>query len=840
MDAWKDHIKAVVNKKIHSSKHNVNQPPPKTLDNEEVRSYLTTFHQRFVLVPADKASNNIIVICKPYYIQTLCQELGIIASSTKNNTYTKDNSNLEDIIKNHVNYFKKLNIVIPPSQHDLPMIYWIPKIHKSPYKQRFIAGSKSCTTKALSSILTRALQKVKDNHALYCKAIERTTGVNRMWILKNSKTLLSELKDKNISKVTHISTWDFSTLYTTIPHKQLKERICSLIKFCMNTASRQYINIGPFKAFFSQTPYDGKGYVSWTCKQFCRMFCFLVDNIFIKFGQEVFRQTIGIPMGTDCAPVVADLFLFSYEYNFLEKLTKEKKLHLAKKFNLVFRYIDDLFSLNIEDFGKYAKEIYPPELELKETTEGKTTASYLDLSITISNGMLQFKLYDKRDDFNFNIVNYPHIDSNIPEKPAYGVYVSQLVRYSLACSSYTDFLSRHRTLVTKLVSQGYTTELLRRHFIRFYNSNNEILHKYNVSLKDHIRHGIIQSATTAHPSVCATPSDGNTHGSSASTDFISLSSSPVLPGPSDNHSHNTSLVSTHDNISSTYQPKGLPNLGNTCYLNSITQCLLASSISVDFIDTNDHDTEYSRNLFNIMYSLRTVHNTQSNIMQTFRGFLGKKDPFFESPNQQDAHEALLKILSILDDCTKFNIYGDQLDITPIFSSVIRDTFYGSMKCVVTCTVCKRTKVSIEEFNSLSVDTKTSVTEGIQTLLNESSFTQNCDWCSESTLHTSQSAIWNQPAITVIYINRFNQVDNGNTTKNDSVVHCDPLLSAPGFVGRLVGVVLHKGTTVSSGHYTSLVFSGHCWYSCNDSHVAAIKDISTIFHSKEAYLLFYIK
>ena len=452
------------------------QPPSKILDNEDVQSYLKMFHQRFVLVPADKASNNIIIICKPYYIQTICKELGIIASSSINITYTKDNSKQEDIINKHVTYFKKLDIVIPPSQQDLPMIYWTPKIHKSPYKQRFIAGSKSCTTKALSSILTRGLQKVKDNHTLYCKAIERTTGVNRMWILKNSKTLLSELKDKNISKVTNVSTWDFSTLYTTIPHKQLKERICALIKFCMNTASRQYINIGPFKAFFSQIPYDGKNYVSWTCKQFCRMFCFLVDNIFIKFGQEVFRQSIGIPMRTDCAPVVADLFLFSYEYNFLETLTKQKKLHLARKFNLVFRYIDDLIFFDIDDFGKYAKEIYPPELELKETTESKTTASYLDLFITISNGVLQFKLYDKRDDFNFGIVNYPFTDSNIPMKPAYGVYVSQLVRYSLACSSYTDFLSRHRTLVTKLVHQGYTTELLRRHFIRFYNSNNENLH----------------------------------------------------------------------------------------------------------------------------------------------------------------------------------------------------------------------------------------------------------------------------------------------------------------------------------------------------------------------------
>lgn len=83
------------------------------------------------------------------------------------------------------------------------------------------------------------------------------------------------------------------------------------------------------------------------------MFCFLKDNIYIKFGEEVFRQSIGIPMGTDCAPIVADLFLFSYEYDFLDRLTKQKKLHLARKFNHVSRYIDDLICLGIENFGDY-------------------------------------------------------------------------------------------------------------------------------------------------------------------------------------------------------------------------------------------------------------------------------------------------------------------------------------------------------------------------------------------------------------------------------------------------------------------------------------------------------
>ena len=221
----------------------------------------------------------------------------------------------------------------------------------------------------------------------------------------------------------------------------------------MQKTSHRFICIGPYKTFFSDSPYDKKNYVSWTCTTFCKMFCFLIDNIYIKFGDEVFRQSVGILMETDCAPIVADLFLFSYEYDFLDRLTKQKKLHLARKFNYVYRYIDDLICFGIDNFGEFAKDIYPKELDLKETTESNTAASYLDLMVMIADRKLQFKLYDKRDDFDFEIVNYPYIESNIPVKPAYGVYVSQLLRYTLTCSFYDDFLHRHKSLVEKLCIQ---------------------------------------------------------------------------------------------------------------------------------------------------------------------------------------------------------------------------------------------------------------------------------------------------------------------------------------------------------------------------------------------------
>ena len=97
----------------------------------------------------------------------------------------------------------------------------------------------------------------------------------------------------------------------------------------------------------------------------------------------VFKQAIGIPMGTDCAPLIADLFLFSFEFEFMKNLNR-KDVSVARKFNRTFRYIDDLLTLNNSSFRNSIDQIYPPELELKRTTESLTTCSYLDLYLTLN------------------------------------------------------------------------------------------------------------------------------------------------------------------------------------------------------------------------------------------------------------------------------------------------------------------------------------------------------------------------------------------------------------------------------------------------------------------------
>ena len=143
-----------------------------------------------------------------------------------------------------------------------------------------------------------------------------------------------------------------------------------------------------------------------------------------------------------------------------------KDLATARKFNKTYRYIDDLLALNNPHFVKSIGKIYPPQLELKRTTEGPITCSYLNISIL--DRRFQTDLYDKRDAFNFHIVNFPHMVSNIPTKPAYGVFISQLIRYLRVCGNYLQFKTRSTNLTSRLLKQGFDYTRLQNTFRNSY------------------------------------------------------------------------------------------------------------------------------------------------------------------------------------------------------------------------------------------------------------------------------------------------------------------------------------------------------------------------------------
>ena len=267
---------------------------------------------------------------------------------------------------------------------------------------------------------------------------------------------LDNLKSRYFSQVSSIKTFNFSTLYTTLPHDKLKTRLKETIHKVFNHRNygSKFVVLGYNSTYFSNKFQKGK--TCYTEEQVISMLEFLIDNIFVSFGGILFQQIVGIPMGTNCAPLLADLFLYSYESEFLQKLVKDKKIHEARAFNFTYRYIDDVLSINNSRFAEFLPLIHPPELEAKETTDTASSASFLDLYLEFDDsGQISTKIYDKRDSFNFKNINFPNMCSNIPASPAYGVYISQLIRYARASSNYSDFLKRHLHLRNRLLDQGY-------------------------------------------------------------------------------------------------------------------------------------------------------------------------------------------------------------------------------------------------------------------------------------------------------------------------------------------------------------------------------------------------
>jgi hypothetical protein len=112
-----------------------------------------------------------------------------------------------------------------------------------------------------------------------------------------------------------------------------------------------------------------KGKTCYSDEHVISMLEFLSDNLFVSFGGTLSQQVVGIPMGTNCAPHLADLFLYSYESEFLQKLVKDKRNHEARAFNFTYRCIGDVLSINNSRFAEFLPWIYPPELEVKETTD---------------------------------------------------------------------------------------------------------------------------------------------------------------------------------------------------------------------------------------------------------------------------------------------------------------------------------------------------------------------------------------------------------------------------------------------------------------------------------------
>ena len=275
-------------------------------------------------------------------LYTIIQELG----STK--TYERISTDERSIVNTHsIDITAQFAVSIKEKQDRLPTLYWLPKLHKRPYKARFIANSSSCTTTVLSKLLTSCLTAVKKHWIRYYDTVYDRDGINYFWSIKNSNDVLNKFKSKNF-QASKLSTYDFSTLYTTLPHHLIKDKLIDLINRTFIRENTQYLACNEECAFFTSDVYNNHNL--WSCQKVCDALVYLLDNIFIRFGTKLYRQTIGIPMGTNCAPLVADFFFVMREISW--SLSHENQADIIEAFNSTSRYLDDLLNIDNIYFGR--------------------------------------------------------------------------------------------------------------------------------------------------------------------------------------------------------------------------------------------------------------------------------------------------------------------------------------------------------------------------------------------------------------------------------------------------------------------------------------------------------
>ena len=161
-------------------------------------------------------------------------------------------------------------------------------------------------------------------------------------------------------------------------------------------------------------------------------------------------------------------------------LSEEKQFEDIEAFSSTSRYLDDLLNIDNKYFDGLISQIYPPKLQLNEANSSETEAPFLDLRLSILDGFISCKIYDKRDDFDFEIVKFPCLDGDVPRRALYDVYISQLIRFARVSSHVSDFNTRNKLLTAKLLNRYHK---LRKAYSKFYRRYFDLVSKSNVGLK---------------------------------------------------------------------------------------------------------------------------------------------------------------------------------------------------------------------------------------------------------------------------------------------------------------------------------------------------------------------
>ena len=490
--AWRDRVMEIVDKRIKFfNKHHphIFQEQENILEKVSVKKELKRLQKKYIICSVDKASNNISFICKKFYILTLLKELGFDLNTlecTGNDTYQpcelKESEVVDNICNNLLN---KFNIKVGDDDQRLARLFWNPKLHKVPYKARFIAGAKKCATKPLNILVNCALKLLRDYFKRYCQTIYNNSGINMFWSIESSLDFLKKLRNTDVY---NLQIYDFTTLYTKLDLREVDKMIWEVIDLIFSERNK-YICICKYdnnKCFFSKKLYDN--YHCFDKFQLKEAVHFIISNTYIVFGGTVFIQIMGIPMGGNSSSPIADLTLAKFEFNYMQKLLTGKKFALAKHLSNTNRYVDDLITFNYLHFHNLINVIYPPSLQMERSGSDNKIVNYLDLNVSIKPDGISVSVYNKTDDFNFNVVSLTFPHSNIPIEVGYNVFYGQILRYGNICTDLDTFTFHLNKIFQIMVSRNYDREYLIKSIRRCLRKYNSIFCKFGIQDDTQILH----------------------------------------------------------------------------------------------------------------------------------------------------------------------------------------------------------------------------------------------------------------------------------------------------------------------------------------------------------------
>ena len=285
-----------------------------------------------------------------------------------------------------------------------------------------------------------------------------------------------------------MSTYDFSSLYTTLTHHLIKDKLIDLINRTFIRENTQYLACNEECAFSTSVCIIITIY-GRVKKSVIPLFIFWITfllDLELNFIDKLlaFRWELIVLL------LLQICFFFVMREIFQKSLSRENQADIIEAFNSTSRYLDDLLNIDNIYFDQMVDRIYPTELQFNRANSSDTGAPFLDLNLCISNGTVSTKIYDKRDDFDFDVVNFPFLDGDVTRRTSYGVYISQLIRFARASSNLNDFNYRNKAITAKLLRQGYRYFKHRKAFSKFYRRHSALLEKYSVSLKTLLQQGV--------------------------------------------------------------------------------------------------------------------------------------------------------------------------------------------------------------------------------------------------------------------------------------------------------------------------------------------------------------